>query len=121
MSNETFYTIPVYVMKEVFHYLYININAFCSKSNDTLKCIISRTTEECGADAASYVQQYVDTSMAPLKSFFACSDEVDGMYILTTNLILMNEEVNKHEYLVTSTCSSSNEVDVPFVFCRYLF
>ena len=97
MSNETFYTIPEYVMKEVFHYLYININAFCSKSNDTLKCIISRTTEECGTDAASYVQQYVDISMAPLKSFFACSDEVDGMYILTTNLILMNEEVNKHE------------------------
>nr|XP_022295381.1 proteoglycan 4-like isoform X1 [Crassostrea virginica] len=56
----------------------------CLKSNDTLKCVISRTTEECGADAASYVQQYVDTSMAPLKSFFACSDEVDDPYLDTS-------------------------------------
>lgn len=45
-----------------------------SKSNDTLKCVIDRTTEECGAGAAAYVQSYMDTSISPLKSFFACAD-----------------------------------------------
>lgn len=45
-----------------------------SKSNDTLKCVIERTTAECGAGAAAYVQRYMDTSISPLKSFFACTD-----------------------------------------------
>lgn len=45
-----------------------------SKSNDTLKCVIERTTEECGVGAAAYVQRYMDTSISPLKSFFACAD-----------------------------------------------
>uniref|UniRef100_K1QLY3 Uncharacterized protein n=1 Tax=Magallana gigas TaxID=29159 RepID=K1QLY3_MAGGI len=46
----------------------------CIKSNDTLKCVIERTTAECGAGAAAYVQRYMDTSISPLKSFFACTD-----------------------------------------------
>lgn len=58
-----------------------------SKSNDTLKCVIERTTAECGAGAAAYVQRYMDTSISPLKSFFACTDNRKFNYIRSFKIL----------------------------------
>ncbi|XP_062609059.1 proteoglycan 4-like [Saccostrea cucullata] len=52
----------------------------CINSNDTLKCVVKSTSGQCGTGAASYVQQYMDASVSPLRSFFSCVGEVKEPY-----------------------------------------
>ncbi|XP_062580460.1 proteoglycan 4-like, partial [Saccostrea cucullata] len=52
----------------------------CINSNDTLKCVVQSTSGQCGTNAASYVQQYMDASVSPLRSFFSCVGEVKEPY-----------------------------------------